>query len=226
MQKATPLDAASLSLFLRSYIMKDDFIIKGKWVVIIRDIPVKPQPPKLSIHYAIPWVNEDWVNDTFKRLTHSDNSYLDLAFIEPSYNHKLYDKNTPQIKKKEILKKSPELLHDMWGMTPNPVYDVGISYQGEQIRIHGYEYNDATIKYFKETFPDAYEFIPLPEVEKAWASVKLSKEKKTIYEEALLDGCTEYEAMQVVYGKAVQAFPVPVGWYKLKEQYANYFSRG
>jgi len=195
----------------------------GKWVTIVKNIPTNPSPPKLSIHYSVPWINEDAVCDAYNRLSHISNTHLDLGIIEYPIRNTKYDKNKPTGEKIKTLEKCPKLFDDMWGQTANPVYDVGIKYQGEKIRIHGYEYNEITVEHFQEIFPEAYEFIALNEVRDAWADIKLSKEKRVIYEEALLDGCTEYQALQVVYGKMVQDFPAPVGWYKLKKQYSDYF---
>ena len=198
----------------------------GKWVLLTKKLPTEISPPKLSVHFAIPWINTDWVREIYSRLSHISDEYLDLHFREyPMMNCSKYDENVSLYSKIKALEKCPKEFDDMWGHTDNPVYDIGILYKGEKIRVHVHEYNVIKPKFLKEVFPGAYDFIPSSEIEDSFNSIKLSKEKKVMYEEALVDGCTEYQAMQIVYGRAVQDFPAPVGWYKPKLEYARVFCR-
>ncbi len=195
----------------------------GSWIMLKRKLPTIVSPPKLSIHFSIPWVNEKWVKNIYSRLNHISNYYIDLGFIEYPSPPRGYDKDVSLRKMTEVLKKHAKILKDIWGYTPNPVYDKGIQYKGERIRVHANEYTVLKSETMKELFPEAYNFIPSPEVKEFFGDIKLSKERKIIYEEALIDGCNEYEAMQIVYGKEVYDFPAPVGWYRAKYEYAKVF---
>ena len=195
----------------------------GKWVLLTKKLPTEISPPKLSVHFAIPWVNVDWVAKVYSRLSRISDEYLDLDFREYPMKHLKYNKEVHLSNKIKVLEKCPEKFDDMWGYTDNPIYDVGILFKGEKIRVHAHEYNIIKPEFLKEVFPGAYDFIPSSEIEDSFNSIKLTKEKKVIYEEALLDGCNEYQATQVVYCREVQDFPAPVGWYKPKLEYARVF---
>jgi hypothetical protein len=56
-----------------------------------------------------------------------------------------------------------------------------------------------------------------------------SKEKKHLFEAALLDGCSIVQALNVMEGKDVDfdadLFPPVMGWYRAKEEYSKAFCR-
>jgi len=94
----------------------------------------------------------------------------------------------------------------------------------EKIRVFPHEYSVTDLDNFKMLLKEnAYVLIPYSEAGNILMDKYLSKGQRFIFESAQLDGCDDYQAMMVAIGKNPNDTPPPMGWYKLREEYANIF---
>jgi len=99
-----------------------------------------------------------------------------------------------------------------------------IMFRGEAIRVFPDEYSYVTNERLEEYLQKSHVLIQ----EDGWGVVDTSfkdKEEKTIFEAALLDGASDYQALATLYATKIDDIPClpPVGWLRIKEEYGLLF---
>ena len=170
------------------------------WITLIKKLPVNPSPPKMSIHWTNPWPNIEYHEAIMGGMKYPINFYVKAD-------------------------KDDDLFWDVWGKkSPNWKNARGIIYKDERIRVFPNEYSVTDLDNFKMLLKEnAYVLIPYSEAGNILMDKYLSKGQRFIFESAQLDGCDDYQAMMVAIGKNPNDTPPPMGWYKLREEYANIF---
>ena len=208
-------------------------IMNGKWVMITTRLPVKDPPPFMSIFFAVPWpmdiptswqkIKQDKIEDVKKVLyTLYDYSKEDINLMsddeiinlnkEHRIDHSLINGNYYNQFQFEVERR---------------LNAMQIRYNGQQIRIFSNEYSDIkkeNMALYAETF--IFHEV-LSDFSDLWEKPK-DPDEKFIYEAALLDGCNNFQASNILNGKTaeeVDDFPVPNGWYEVPEIYRAFFDR-
>lgn len=177
------------------------------WVLLLKKLPVRPSPPKLSIFYATPWTNEAIVNDQKERYFDKEaNEWWDWSRsgspIDPDSDYFM----------------------DLFGAEQNWAKAMKIVYKSNDIRILPGEYKLLSPEHMRDyVFGMEGEDIPthtLIENNEASAmmlAIARDTDLRMIYEAALIDGCNPPMAEMVSMGIEIEnealEFP-PVGWYK------------
>lgn len=102
-----------------------------------------------------------------------------------------------------------------------------IRYKSSEIRVFPHEFNPVETKFIEEMVNGgAHVLVPESVAEETMIHKVLRKGQREIYEAALIDGCSEAQAMATALGQDVTLpdwkFP-PIGWYKPNPEYARYF---
>jgi len=176
----------------------------GQWVMLTAKPPTAPSPPKLSFHWATPFIERT----VLKR---------QMTFY-PYGSHR----DKPVVR--NIDPDDERVINEMGKYEPNWAGAAGIQFLGEKIRIFPHEYTkDHSMKLFLEE-DGALIFHPFDSVKRAVRNY--GDEKKRIIDAALLDGCTELQAQMVAEGLDPELGEVPpTGWYEMCEAYASVFCR-
>jgi hypothetical protein len=224
------------------------------WIMLIKKIRCEYSPPKLSIHFSYPWELPEYTEllrlyklATFDGMSILKDDEIDqydddlLLMKESELEEKILDEaeklnKSPKFEDKRIrtdkIRRAlmkPDLRHGIpdalgAGWERNPYYARGIIYKGEKIKIFGDEYAEITAEQFNEYFPAAYDFIPTENTSDFFNGLADHHEMSDIYDAALLDGCTPYQAYLVKSGKEIETgVPDPLGWYKIKLEYGEAF---
>jgi len=187
-------------------------------------LPTNPSPPKMSIHWSMPWPNMEYHERLMKKSGMRQRVFgpiIDTDGHEIDFGD---DSSYTKQRKKDFEEQESFFDGLLVGNIPNWKNAVGIFYQNERIRVFPHEFS----KILKDNFriyleDDTFELIPNVEAEKQFMDKNLSKGQRFIYDAAQVDGCNNYEAMMVAMGRYPQDEPPPMGWYKLREEYANIF---
>jgi len=167
------------------------------WIMLRCKLPINPSPPKMSIHWSQLWP--------------------DMAIFQRTMQH---NEDLRRLCGWGKFDRDDDLFYDLYGVVPNFGKARKIIYRGSQIRVFSHECT--FISDFKK-FAKAYDLIAGDTAGEMLMDRHLTKGQRFIFDAALMDGCDEYQAMLVVMGKEVNDVPAPIGWFRLKESYANYF---
>jgi hypothetical protein len=109
----------------------------------------------------------------------------------------------------------------------NELYSVKINMSGDEIKILASEYIMLDVQtlneciygntYKNNTYPASHMFTPSDVIKETVIADLSDTDNKLIYESALLDGCTDEQAIQIVLGCDILSaldIPKPLGWYK------------
>ena len=190
----------------------------GKWIMLTEKLPTVVSPPKMSIFYATPWdydierVKRDWLKYRYEG-TPSVENYRSFKREQmfPSLNHMV----------KELQENKVDTVSDLWSGVSSPTESsaMKIMYKGEQIKVWGHEYNDMKVENWNEFYPQAYDLIPDTDVQSMYMDIKLTKGQRAIFDAALVDGCTNFQALLVTTGQDIDGSPAPIGWFRIKPEY-------
>lgn len=217
------------------------------WIMLTKKLPTQFAPPKLSFHWAEPWVSAELFKAQFHRwlkmqkevrLENIDWSEYEDIVDEDTYNEIQARKSAKQDKKitelqqrhryrynklkKEFLKLNyvPDGLG--WGVEHNQGRALGIVFQGERIRVFPDEYNaEASM----EMYLEAKALVLHPaDTSAAESSDGLTDAQKVLVEHALVDGCNNFQALQMAFGRDVEEAEIPpIGWYEMRVEYASLY---
>ena len=164
------------------------------WIMLIKKLPTEKSPPKLSFHWAEPWPMVKWAVEQERAVRAGD-------------MHVLSDGT---------------LMSPVFDKEPDFRYCDRIIFQDEKIRVFPHEFtkNAGTLKELVNR--DAVIFHPSETV--AELAKVLSVAKQAIKDAAMLDGCDEFQAEMVAYGRdPFEAELPPSGWYEVKKELASVF---
>lgn len=174
------------------------------WILLTAKLPTRPSPPRLSIHWATPWPDEAMFKSQKARLQFRDESDEEFA--------------------------ARDKLTDEAGMGWEANWDgaMGIEYMGERLRVFRHEFSEQNGENMRmfihglEDGPGSHELVPGNDSDAALLATALETDLRSVYEAALLDGCNQAQAMDVVKGIDITntaiEFP-PLGWYRCKPEY-------
>ncbi len=216
---------------------------KGKWIFLVNKLPTEVAPPAMSIHYAIAWPMKNTFMDkaVSKRagslrqvLSHC--ACIDKELLNETKDEDLWDflENDEVYEYVQWECMRPDLLEplsdsDGWGRP----YDyrrlkgaMQIKFAGENIRVFPEEFSDVKLESMKE-YTEIFTFHPT-DLWNGLGTKPTDPDEKFIFEAALLDGCTEYQANNIVNGgniESVDDFPSPLGWYECPLEYGLMFGK-
>ncbi len=175
------------------------------WIMLIRKLPTKPSPPKLSIFWSIPWPNKEYV----KRLREGKKQFMINVF----------GKSVPDWVKRHNYEDERDA--NEWEGARQ------IRYKCKELRVFPHEFNPTTTErmeiYINEK---AHTLVPESPAEEAVIKRALKKGEREIFEAAIIDGATEAQAVATALRQDITLpdwkFP-PVGWYKPNPEMAAYF---
>lgn len=184
---------------------------KGFWIIITAKLPTNPSPPKLSIHWAVPWpLDQSKIDDQVKRSVYLDNENMgDEYFWNDSPGGQ------------------------PWGKEPNVRLPVKIHYKDNDIRVWKHEFNYLTPDRMRDyvtggdTGGDATHILMEgTKSDQALLRAAMDTDLRGIYDAALIDGCNpemaKLLAMGMEFNDEVLEFP-PICWYKLHPQLTGYY---
>lgn len=168
------------------------------WIMLREKLPTNPSPPKMSIFWSVPWVD----------MKHVESQRIQLE------NGRLEDLGG-------------DIYFEVFGFK-EARWDQArmIVYKDEQIRVFPHEFSILTIENMKMYLEKSHELVPTNVAEQDIMDSILRGNRKRIYDAALVDGCTEYEARLMTIGVDVSSghFEIPaIGWYKINPEYGCVF---
>ena len=204
---------------------------KGKWVMILNKLPIENPPLAMSIFFAIPWAMEipfEWeevkINKikSVRRALWKFHGY-ERAVVNTMSNEEVFKLNE---KFKINLDLIDGIFYDRFQFDADRrLGALQIRYEGQQIRVFPEEYSVIKKEHmqiytsfciFHEVLSDFSDF---------WQKPK-NPDEKFIYEAALIDGCNNFQATNLLNGKnadEIDDFPPPNGWYEVPKKYREYF---
>ena len=215
---------------------------KGKWIFLRDKLPTVVAPPAMSIHYAIPWPMEskrmdEVVEKRLKKLRSllEECKYVGKNELEKTPDYRL-SKFLLDINVYDFIKKWDSSLLDTLdveclGFNKLEEYEriksaMMIQFAGEQIRVFPEEFSEVSVENMK-AYTEEFTFHPTD----LWNGLGIKPtdpDEKFIFEAALLDGCDEYQANNIVSGgdiDSVDNYPPPLGWYECPVELGLYFGK-
>lgn len=213
---------------------------KGKWIFLVNKLPTVVSPPAMSIHYAIPWPMEisKLSRSAIARLNRLRELLLGSGFVdedelEAMDNKKLASFILQNDDVYDYLDETDSELMDFSCITGHDYYELKrlggamqIKFAGENIRVFPEEFSEVSLSNMK-AYMEKFIFHP----NDLWNGLSVKPtdpDEKFIFEAALLDGCNEYQATNIVNGgdiNSVDDFPAPLGWYECPLDYGLYFGK-
>ena len=163
------------------------------WIMLIKKLPTVVSPPRLSIFWS-----EVWPRD---RESKQQQDQLKRGILEDYGGDCYWD---------SLRLKEPRFDESM-----------KIMYKDEAIRVFPHEFSVLTsdrMNFYLEE--GAYDLVAGTVAEADVIETALNGVKRVIFEEAVLDGCTDIEARLMAMGIDVsQKYEIPpIGWYKIKRE--------
>jgi hypothetical protein len=212
------------------------------WIMLIKKLPTKPSPPKLSIFWSDEWMNEEIVVSQFKRMygtwRRDGLKEIDPNFFLDEDGNRL---NDTLLQAKMIawmqVKESDRLYYEGFGADANWAKARSIFYKGERIRVFPEEFSILThenMSLYIGMTGDApsHELVPDTVSSQKVVHEALEGSLKEVYDAALVDGCTHAQAVAMALGigfddpageSGLASFP-PMGWYRCIPEYALYYA--
>ena len=198
------------------------------WIMINRIVPVqeKFRPEFMGIYWGVPWIDAKQIQKTFIQWYIKD-LIMDLRDARQELEIKLPVSTFETIHvestwPEEFKDKFKEFVHstvlsDHFGLAPNPSMAMRIIVNNEPVKIWAHEYSTVTTDNMKLYLNEGlYELKPSSVSEESTIQFMLDDITKPVYEAALVDGCTDAEAMLMAMGVDVSEKYLipPIGWYK------------
>lgn len=180
------------------------------WIMLIRKLPTAYSPPKMSLFWSTAWPNDKHAQRQAQTCCPEFQGYTE----EDSHIVITHDGVLPAF------------------LDANWIGARQIVYKGEPIRVFPHEFNivsDENMLIF--TAGDGardppHELIVDDVASERIVDAALDNDGKLIYDAALVDGCTPEQAKLVALGMDItmpSATVPPVGWYRIKREYGEYF---
>ena len=199
------------------------------WIMMIAKLPTDPSPPKLSIFWSTSADNQTRILDQFNKFFAQDMRGTD--FNRDARNEKL---SAALLKTKKIafMREQEDYFYDYagFGKEDNWAKARWIVYNDAHIRVFAHEYSvlapENLLQYVGIVGNDAsHVLVPSnAAMEKTVQDIK-DGHLREIYDAALMDGCTHYQANAMALGLTITGsmatdVHLPVdGWYRIKSEY-------
>ena len=170
------------------------------WIMLTTKLPTNPSPPKMSIFWSESWPNTEYA----RRQKEQVEKGVLRNFGEDCY------------------------FSDLVRCGKEPRWDQArkIVYKDQQIRVVPHEFSELTTKKMKLYLDGSHELIPGNVAEQDIMDSLLRGSKKRVYEAALVEGCTKYEARLMALGVDISEghYEIPaIGWYRIRPEYGLVF---
>jgi len=182
----------------------------GQWIMLTKKLPTVVSPPKLSLHYSVPWE-------------------IDLQTIKKLWKTHCFHALSPKKKTIDEMLQDLQSLDDVLptsifgGAEPNEAKARGIFWVGEKIKVWPHEYSVIPPERWPDYYPDVYELIFDDELKDLFTVFPVGEDSR-VYEAALLDGCNDFQALLTAIGQDIDDSPTPVGWFRIKPEYGLMFA--
>ena len=209
------------------------------WIMLTKKLPTVVSPPKLSIHWSTPWPDLEHFKGQISLIDLGDDDELDKLLLEvkPLIRNKTarrkLDVSDPELLiLAEKVKKHTSFFSSLGFFEHNWAGARKILYKNESIRIFPDEFSEVTDESMKiYTIDDglgniSHKLIPGNVAEATMLEHILETDQHFVKEAAILDGCTEQQAILVALGLDILdgfADNKPLGWYKCKKKYAQVY---
>ena len=189
------------------------------WIILIKKLPTDPSPPKLSLHWAVPWPDDTWAKKQANtcsecgfEVTRKKNKYYDPVEDDPSEEWNL----TCDCEKGPTLNVTPEdrevvspigfygqikvngkTCYIALGKEHNWTGAVKINYKQEDIRCFPDEFNYLSAKSMREYINSGSHELVVSEhkpTEQVYDMI-MNTDQRLVYEAALLDGASHNQAI-------------------------------
>lgn len=196
------------------------------WILIKRDIPVQTEyrPQWLGIYWGVWWIDSEQISRAFWNFYHEEGEIFvkkryQESLIPPEVFENIYNEEKYPEEYEDVLKAfmKSDCFVTILGLDPNPARAVRIIVNNEAIKIWPHEYaeisNDKLISFLADK---AYISRPSNIAEEKIDDFIIEGIARTVYEEAVMDGCTDFEARLMVMGiNVAERYDIPpVGWYE------------
>jgi len=199
------------------------------WILVTRNVPVSPEckPEWLGIYWALPWIDAKAIKEAFWRFRVGEST--DLARwsegrkkdIPLEVFQNIHDESRYPEDFKSLLKRFAScdffLGANSGGVEPNPSSTMRVIINQEAIKLWPHEYkrvsNDDLQKYIREKL---YTLKSCTVVEEQIEKHILEGVALSMYEQCIVEGCSDHEARLMVTGVDVsERYDIPpTGWYK------------
>lgn len=183
----------------------------GYWIMIVKRPTCECSPPKLSIHWSVPWPNESFARMQVLNLESTCDAF-------PGLNDGV-----------EFDQDEPMLYDPIFGKAqPNWMGARRIRFMGRDVRIFPHEFSKLPLDRMRmyvlgyEDCEGSHTFVAGDSAGETLLATIKDTEQKFVYDAALLDGCTPEQATIVALGGDITdeelTFP-PIGWYQVKPEF-------
>jgi hypothetical protein len=193
------------------------------WIMLTTKLPVKPSPPKLAILWSTPWLDQEKINDQFKRFKDYHEGQWD-------------DPREAKLKAWKMVCETEDYFFDEFDFGKEHVEARAraIMYKGEKIKVFPAEYSSMTDEKMSLYVQGDGSGDPSHYLVEDGNSIAedfiikgiLDGEIRPIYEAALIDGCTHAQAMMTAMEMDITLpdaqYPA-IGWYRCHPQYAQLY---
>lgn len=192
------------------------------WIMLIKKLPTASSPPKLSIFWSTPWPYEPAVAhwNALREEIVKDRFDGDPTGVEDRVARAT----------REAFDESPYGEFGLpGGVNPDMLNARAIRFDGEKIRVWPHEFSVLPPDRMRYYVVDsgAYRLEPEDVTEgsplvKLMRDVTLDTDQRFVRDAAMVDGCTEEQALLVALGEEIlePSEFAPLGWYKLTDQRA------
>lgn len=196
------------------------------WILITRRVPVQEEfrPKFLGVYWAVPWIEKEHLKRDFIRfyLSVYDRMGVKQSELEDELDLYLFDNIHDHTKFPEQFQKSIQdflkspVYPDMWGASPNSAMAVKLVVNNEAVKVWGYEYKELSSEKLKCFVEAGWYELRMATVAEQQFEFTLDNDTRPIYDAALVDGCTEFEAKLVAMGvDIIDRIEIPpIGWYE------------
>jgi hypothetical protein len=200
----------------------------GAWVLLIKKIPTRPSPSKLSIFWSVPWPHEHYSIQQAEQWL-DENEHEEEFYLDDRGEHL----SREMLIKKALLEYATHNIHvGATGVEHNWAGARKIHFANTDIRIFPDEFkllsNDAMAKYVGVSDEASHVLIPSSVADATLIQEVLSGSLREIFDAAMVDGASDTQAQAMAFGVDVSeenflsSFPA-IGWYRCKYEYAKIF---
>lgn len=203
------------------------------WIMLRKRLPCLVSPPKMSVHWSAPWPGEaagEGIPD-FTRQQRQTCLRCGTLIRESEPGAQCECADGPEY----LTEQTDHTWDEPFGKTSNWAFARKIIYKGEALRVFPHEFSalsEAGLTLLTGVGllpgePPPFELVPDGVAQDTVYESVIDGELKPVYEMALLDGCLHEQAVAVALGNDITfpapGGPPPLGWYRLRPPYVNYF---
>jgi hypothetical protein len=186
------------------------------WIILIKKLPTKPSPPKMSIFWSTPWPDDHYAKEQRELFEKSKERSPDYEYYIDAFG------STPET----------ATFYSHFGKDPNWIGARKIHFAGSDIRVFPHEFTvlkpeNMRFYVFGDHYSEAsHEFVSEETATDQMVKGILEGDDRFVYDAALVDGCNPAQAMATAMGMDI-TIPdsefAPLGWYRAKPEVLEIF---